>query len=122
MSRTLKRLTALCLTLFLGMAMAGAMGGSALAQAAPNFSDAKLNSFIDAAKKIDGLIANWNPKIAGAKTPEEKQKMMTQANSEAAKVVANTKGITVDEYRQIGQAAQQDPALAARLDKIYQSR
>lgn len=124
MSGTLKRLTALCFTLFLGLVMAGAMGGEAYAQtkAAPNFSDAKLNAFIDAAKKIDGLIATWNPKIAAAKTTEEKQKMMMQANTEATKVVENTKGITVEEYAQIGAAAQQDPQLAARLDKIYQSR
>jgi hypothetical protein len=124
MSRTLKRLTALCLTLFLGLVMAGAMGSPASAQtnAGPNFSDAKLNAFIDAAKKIDGLIATWNPKIAAAKTTEEKQKLMVQANSEATKVVENTKGISVEEYAQIGAAAQQDPQLAARLDKIYQSR
>lgn len=124
MNRTLKRLTALCFALFLGIAMAGATSGPTFAQAtaAPSYTDAKLNAFIDAAKKIDGLIATWNPKIAAAKTTEEKQKMMAQANAEATKMVENTKGITVEEYAQIGAAAQQDPELAARLDTIYQSR
>lgn len=122
MSTTLKRLTALCLALFLGAAMAATTGGSALAQAAPSFSDAKLSSFIQAAKKIDGLIVAWNPKIAAAKSPEEKQKIITQAEGEAIKAIENTKGISVDEYRQIGEAAQKDPALAQRLDKMYQAR
>ena len=123
MSRAIaSRMIALCLAVFLGAAFATATGGSALAQAAANFSDAKLNSFVDAAKKIDGLIVAWNPKIAEAKTPEEKQMVLTQAEGEAVKAIENTKGITVDEYRQIGEAARQDPQLAARLDKMYQAR
>ncbi|MEM5709646.1 DUF4168 domain-containing protein, partial [Elizabethkingia meningoseptica] len=91
--------------------------------AAPaNFSDAKLNSFIEAAKKIDGVIVAWNPKIAAAKTPEEKQEVLTQAEGEALKAIEKTKGITVDEYRQIGEAARQNPDLAAKLDKLYQAK
>ncbi|MBL8658752.1 MAG: DUF4168 domain-containing protein [Rhodospirillales bacterium] len=125
MSRTIaNKITALCLVLFFGAALAGVTGGTAHAQAAAttNFSDAKLSSFIDAAKKIDGLIVDWNPKIAAAKTPEDKQKVMAEAEAEAIKAIEKTKGITVDEYRQIGEAARKDPALAARLDKMYQAR
>jgi hypothetical protein len=118
MSRTFANsMKALCLAVFLG----AALSGTVLAQAAPNFSDAKLTSFIDAAKKIDALIVDWNPKIAAAKTPEEKQQVLAQAEGEAVKAIEKTKGITVDEYRQIGEAARQDPALAARLEKIYQA-
>lgn len=124
MSRTFANgLMALCLACVLGAAVVGTPGGPALAQAAAtNFSDAKLNSFIDAAKKIDGLIVAWNPKIAEAKTPEEKQEVLTQAEGAAVKAIEDTKGITVDEYRQIGEAARQDPELAARLDQMYQAR
>lgn len=124
MSRTFAgRMKAFFLALLLGATLAGATAGSAMAQAATtSFSDAKLNSFIDAAKKIDGLIVAWNPKIAEAKTPEEKQKVLTEAEGEAVKAIQNTKGITVDEYRQIGEAARQDPEFAARLDKMYQAR
>ncbi len=113
-------LKALCLALLLGATLSGA----ALAQAAPpmSFSDAKLSSFIDAAKKIDGVIVAWNPKIAAAKTPEEKQEVLTQAEGEALKAIEKTKGITVDEYRQIGEAARQNPELAAKLDKLYQAK
>ncbi len=119
MSRTLlKLLTVFSLTLFLG----AGVGGSALAQAAPSFSDAKLGSFIDAAKKVDGVITAWNPKIEGAKTPEEKQEVLGQAENEAVKEIEKTKGINVEEYRQISQAARSDPKLAARLDQLYQTR
>lgn len=111
-------LRALCLAVVLG----ATLSGTALAQAAPSFSDAKLNSFIDAAKKIDGVIVAWNPKIAAAKTPEEKQQVLTQAEGEALKAIEKTKGITVEEYRQIGEAARQNPDLAAKLDKLYQDK
>lgn len=111
-------LKAMCLAVVL----AATSSGAGLAQAAPSFSDAKLNSFIDAAKKIDGVIVAWNPKIAAAKTPEGKQQVLAQAEGEALKAIEKTKGITVDEYRQIGDAARQDPELAAKLDKLYQQK
>ncbi|MCU0895265.1 MAG: DUF4168 domain-containing protein [Rhodospirillales bacterium] len=106
----------------LALVLAAALGGAALAQAAPSFSDAKLSSFIDAAKKIPGVIDAWNPKIAAAKTPEEKEKMLAQAEGEIVKAIEKTKGITVEEYRQIGDAARQDPKLAARLEQLYQAK
>lgn len=113
-------LKASCLALVLAATLAGA--ALAQAQAAPSFSDAKLSSFIDAAKKIDGVIVAWNPKIAAAKTPEEKEQVLAQAEGEALKAIEKTKGITVEEYRQIGDAARQDPNLAAKLEKLYQAK
>lgn len=120
MSRTLaKYLTILGLALFIGAGMDGAASAQATA---PSFSDAKLASFIDAAKKVDGVITAWNPKIEGAKTPEEKQQVLGQAENEAVQAIEKTKGINVDEYRQISQAARSDPKLAAKLDQLYQTR
>jgi hypothetical protein len=127
MRRTFKAAFAgACLAILLCAAPAGTVLAQAQAPApAPataSFSDAKLNSFIDAAKKIDGVIVAWNPKIAAAKTPEEKQKVLAQAEGEALKAIEKTKGITPDEYRQINEAARQNPELAAKLDKLYQQR
>lgn len=120
MSRTLSQvLGILTLALFFG----AGVGGPVLAQSAtPSFSDAKLASFIDAAKKVDGVITAWNPKIEGAKTPEDKEKVLGQAENEAVKAIEKTKGISVEEYRQISQAARSDPQLAAKLDQLYQNR
>jgi hypothetical protein len=113
-----------CLAILLAGAPVGAVLGQAPAPArtTTNFSDAKLNAFIEAAKKIDGVIVAWNPKIAAAKTPEDKQKVLAQAEGEALKAIEKTKGITPDEYRQINEAARQDPGLAAKLDKLYQQK
>jgi hypothetical protein len=38
------------------------------------------------------------------------------------KAIEKTKGITVEEYRQIGDAARQDPNLAAKLEQLYQAK
>jgi hypothetical protein len=37
-------------------------------------------------------------------------------------VITRADGITVDEYQQIGRAAQADPDLAARINEIYQEK
>lgn len=123
MSRTLMQLMSVFVfVLFVGVGGGGQAMAQSQTQAAPSFSDAKLASFIDAAKKVDDVITQWNPKIEGAKTPEDKQKVLGQAEQDAVKAIEKTKGISVDEYRQISQAARSDPQLAAKLDQLYQTR
>jgi hypothetical protein len=36
--------------------------------------------------------------------------------------ITRTEGITLEEYQEIGRAARDDPALAARINEIYEAR
>jgi Domain of unknown function (DUF4168) len=104
------------------LAFALAASGPVLAQAQPEFSDQQLESFVVAAIAVDEVIREWNPRIQAAKDDAQAAQLREQANSELVEVITRTDGITVDEYQQIGRAAQADPDLAARINEIYQEK
>jgi Domain of unknown function (DUF4168) len=105
-----------------GLALALAASGSAWAQAQSEFSDQQLQSFVVAAIAIDGVIREWNPRIQAAENEEQAAQLREEANAELLETISKTEGITIDEYQEIGQAAQNDPELAARINEIYQQK
>lgn len=84
--------------------------------------DAKLESFVVAAISVQDLIEQWSPRIQGAQSEEEAASMREQANVELAEAIEQTEGMTVEEYQQIGEQAQQDPELNARIQEIYEAQ
>jgi Domain of unknown function (DUF4168) len=92
------------------------------AQAQPEFSDQQLESFVVAAIAVDEVIREWNPRIQAAEDDAQAAQLREQANSELVEVITRTDGITMEQYQQIGRAAQADPDLAARINKIYQAK
>ena len=83
------------------------------------YEQAKLKSFVSAALKVNDLIEQWTPRIQGAQDETEAAALRDQANGELVAVIESADGITVDEYRQISQAAQADPQLMARISGIF---
>ena len=71
---------------------------------------------------MEELIRQWNPRIQGAENAEQAAQLREQASAELVDTISRTEGITVEEYQQIGQAAQGDPDLAARINEIYQNQ
>jgi Domain of unknown function (DUF4168) len=111
----------------LGAAIVGVMLGVAAiaplrAQSQTDISDAKLESFVVAALAVNELMQEWSPRIEGAQNEDEANTLRQQAQSEFVEAVEETDGITLDEYQTIGQAAQQDPELNARIQEIYQTK
>ena len=92
--------------------------GAANAQAA--VSDAKIHAFLTAALSVNEVIEEWTPRINGAESEEAANDLIAQANAEAEAAIEATDGISPDEYKEIAQAAQNDPALSARIEQIYQ--
>ncbi len=103
--------------LALGLVLALSTPSIALAQA--QFPSEKLDSFVAAAISVEQLIQEWSPKIEGAADQQAAESLRQQANEELAQAIERTDGITVDEYRQIAQAARTDPGLSQRLQEIY---
>ena len=103
-------------------AFALAASGPVWAQAQPEFSDEQLESFVVAAIAVDEVIREWNPRIQAAEDDAQVAQLREQAKAELVEVITRTDGITLEEYQQIGQAAQDDPDLADRINEIYQER
>ena len=99
-----------------------AASGPVWAQAQPEFSDQQLESFVVAALAVDGVIREWNPRIQAAEDDAQAAQLREQANAELVEVITQTDGITIEQYQEIGRAAQADPDLAARINEIYQER
>jgi Domain of unknown function (DUF4168) len=90
--------------------------------AAEEYSDAKLQSFVDAVLAVNAVVEEWRPQIQTAPNEADAQKMAQQANEEMRAAVAGTDGITVEEYQAIAQAAQADPQLMARIDQAIKKK
>jgi hypothetical protein len=104
------------------LALALAASGSAWAQTRTEFTDQQLESFVVAALAVDKLVREWNPRIQGAKNAEHAAQLRDQASAELVDTIQRTEGITLEQYQEIGRAAQNDPELAARINEIYQDR
>jgi hypothetical protein len=104
------------------LALALAASGSAWAQAQTEFSDQQLESFVVAALAVDELIREWNPRIQAAENAEQAAQLREEANAALLETISETDGITIEQYQEIGQAAQGDPELAARINEIYQEK
>lgn len=104
------------------LALTLAASGSAWAQAQTEFSDQQLESFVVAALAVDELIREWNPRIQAAENEEQAAQLREEANAALLETISETEGMTVEEYQEIGRAAQADPELAARINEIYQEK
>ena len=102
------------------LALLAATASGAAAQ--EQFTDQKVESFVDAAVAVEDLVNEWQPKIQQAQDESQAEEMRQQANLELAQAVEDTAGISVEEYMAIGQEARQDPELAARIQDIYQAQ
>jgi hypothetical protein len=91
-------------------------------QAAQQYEQAKLESFVTAAIAVNQLVEQWTPRIRGAQNETEAAQLREQANHELVAAIQQSNGISLDEYRQISEAAQKDPTLMARITEIYNNR
>jgi len=78
------------------------------------FSDRELKQFAMAAVEVQKIRDAYMPKVEAATTDEQRQQVQTEALDEMTKAVTAS-GLTVDGYNEIFSAAQDDPALARRI-------
>lgn len=95
-------------------ATAPAAGGEAATSA--NYSEDQLKNFVSAAKDVDDVKAKYEGKLSSAKAQPEIDKIKKEADAELSKAV-EAKGMSVEQYNQIHQAALKDPQLLARIQK-----
>lgn len=89
---------------------------------ASSYDDQKLTSFVDAALGVAEVRRDYAQRIEAAEDETAARELAQQASTEMRETVEQTEGITVDEYVEIGEAAQSDPALAERITMMVQER
>ena len=92
------------------------------AAAQREIGEAKLNAFARAAAAVGELGEQWVPRIQNAGSEGEAEKLRQEAQSEMIAAIKRTKGITVEEYRQIAQAVQKDPDLRQKLEGMLKDQ
>lgn len=104
------------------MAVCLGMWSAGVTHAQTQVEDGKLDSFVIAALTVQDLIDQWTPRIDGAENEEQAQQLVEEANTELAAAIEATDGITLDEYVEIRNAAQDDPALSADIAEKLEAK
>jgi len=86
------------------------------------FSEQKLEAFVTAAVAVTELSEQWRQRIGEAGSEEKANELREQANQELVAAVEGTDGITVEEYKEISEAARGDPELSAKIKQIYEQQ
>ena len=89
---------------------------------AADFSEEQLTSFVDAAMEVQTLQQDYSQRIAAEENPEEKQALVSEAQTEMATAVDETEGMDINTYNAIGNAARQNPELNDRIMAMVQTR
>lgn len=105
------------------LAQQGAPGGQQAPTAAQsqNFSDELILAYANTAVKVSQVHREMAPQIQAAESQQQKEQMTKTMQQQMVGVVQQSEGITVQEYSQITQAAQQNPQLAQKIQSTFQS-
>jgi hypothetical protein len=82
---------------------------------AADYTDGQLKSFAMAWTSINQLAERYKPQVEAAASEAQAVEMLEQFEAEVDQVIENTDGIGVQDYNNIIQAAQSDPALKERI-------
>lgn len=87
-------------------------------QAADSYDDTTLESFVLAALEVSAVRQEYVPRVQGAGSEEEARALAEDARTEMQAAVDAVDGMDVATYVQIGEAANADEELAARISQI----
>ncbi|MFD1913908.1 DUF4168 domain-containing protein [Halodurantibacterium flavum] len=90
------------------------------AQAGTAYTNEALTAFVQAALAVNEVDQRYQAQVMEAQDPAVQQELIESANAEMIQAVEETPGITLEEYMEIGQAAEADPELNARLIAMVQ--
>lgn len=85
--------------------------------AAAAVSDQKLDAFAVAYLQVDKVRQEYSAKIGATSDEGAKQKLQTEASEQMVKAVEASPDMSVEEYTSILKAAQNDPALAKKVQE-----
>ncbi|MGY6548391.1 MAG: DUF4168 domain-containing protein [Roseinatronobacter sp.] len=106
------------------LAAAPLVAGPALAQAQMNGAaiaadESKIDAFIETALAVSEARAGYMAQLEAATDQMEQMAIIEAADASILQIVEDAPNITLDEYIAIGEAAMEDPELAARIDARF---
>lgn len=84
-------------------------------------SDQKIEAFAVAYLQVDKVRQEYSAKIEATPDQAAKEKLKNEASQQMVQAVEASQGISVEEYTSILTAAQNDPALAKKVQEKIQS-
>ena len=106
-------------TLFSVLAAGWLMTAPVSAEDAVKVDEAKLESFVVAAKAVHEVVKASAHKISEVKTEEQAEALRVELDAKFEEAIEKTEGITLAEYKEIHEAATKDEALGQRImDKL----
>ncbi len=106
-----------------GLLVAAALAGSGVRSAgAEEYDRAKLDAFVTAIMEVSQRIEAWRPRIEGAESEEVRNALAEEAEADLARAVAETEGITQEEYWEIYNEARENDSLRQRIDALLSAR
>lgn len=88
-----------------------------LLRAAEEVSASEVFAFAEAAGKVALITRAWTPKIEGAASKTVADQYKQKAVSQMQRAILGA-GLTMDQYRAIGNAAKRDPMLREEIQQI----
>ena len=106
-------------TLFSVLAAGWLTVAPAMAEESYPLDDAKLESFVLAAKAVHEVVKASADKISDIQSEEEAEALREELDAQFEAAIEETDGITIAEYKEIHEAATKDEALGQRImDKL----
>lgn len=98
-----------------GTPVALAQSAAPQQQQSASINDQDLKTFAGAAKEVQRINQSYVPAYQAAQTDEQRQAIEQEAMTKMTDAVKQ-KGLSVDKYNQIVNAAQADPEMARQID------
>lgn len=86
-----------------------------------DYSDAQLEKFVGASKKVSVVVQEYNPRLQTSKNENARVGIAQEANKKMVDAV-HSEGMTVDQFNTMSQAIQQDPTLLKRAQNLAKSK
>lgn len=83
-----------------------------------DFSDETLNAFIAAAEAVGQKLIGYREQMQNAGSQEEAASIQQAARQAALETIEATPGMDIETYKEVSQAARQDPDLMQKLQQM----
>lgn len=87
------------------------------AASAQTFTDAQLQNFINASRKVAVISQEYAPRVEATADQTEREQIFREADDKMVAAVKD-EGLSVDEFNSINQQLPQDPQLEQRVNSL----